>query len=165
MKPKFEHDCEDCAFLGHFYDHDVYRCGRSILARYGNEGGEYQSMPKSALIDSLGTQSWSEDAGFRAMVAALSCQVLGDTPRTFQRFSSIDDVKAAVYKLRWDALFGESSHDIVPDPSWGVEADTAFQHFYIARSLLEQAEHHLAIAARYDRECWKKYRQTQETAK
>jgi hypothetical protein len=50
MKPKFVHDYEDCKFLGHWYNHDVWLhhregdCG-SILARYGNEPWEYASSP------------------------------------------------------------------------------------------------------------------------
>jgi len=43
MKPKFEHDCEVCVFLGHYLEHDLYCCpkGPDILARYGDEGSEY----------------------------------------------------------------------------------------------------------------------------
>jgi hypothetical protein len=40
--PQWDHDC-DCAFLGSFGPVDVYQCGTTILARYGNAGGEYAS--------------------------------------------------------------------------------------------------------------------------
>lgn len=49
MEPKFKHDCTACHFLGHFFKHDVYVCdngysGGSIVARYGDEGPDYQSQ-------------------------------------------------------------------------------------------------------------------------
>jgi hypothetical protein len=99
----------------------------------------------------------------RAVVAALACQSMGELPPEARQFSSIHEVKSAVGKLRWDMVFNtKPGADIVPDPGWGLEADTSFQHFYIARTLLEQAEHHLAIAVAHDRECWKKYREQRE---
>lgn len=165
MKPKFQHDCESCEFLGHFYDHDVYRCGKSLVARYSDEGSEYSSWPKSVFVDTLAHESWATSKSALAIAAALSCQALGDTPRQTQRFEDISEVKNAVYKVKWDMLFGPDKRDIVPDPAWGLEASTAFNHFYIARSLLEQAEHHLAIADAHDRACWKKFREQQEAKK
>lgn len=48
-----------CRFLGHFFGHDVHVCtppgdlGASILARYGDEGHEYASMPLQLLLESL----------------------------------------------------------------------------------------------------------------
>jgi len=55
--PKYTHDCDACTFLGTFFDHDVYHCGdtlsRSIVARYGNDGPEYASMPLMVLKSSL----------------------------------------------------------------------------------------------------------------
>lgn len=165
MKPKFKHDCEACEFLGHFYDHDVYRCGKSLVARYSDTGNEYSSYPKSVFVDALAREGWAECKASRATAAALSCAALGDTPRQAQRFADIGDVKNAVYRLKWDMLFGpDSKQDIVPDPSWGLEANVAFNHFYIARNLLEQAEHHLAIADAHDRECWKKFRDQRDAA-
>lgn len=163
MKPKFKHDCESCKFLGHFHDHDVYQCGTSLIARYSDEGHEYHSWPKSVFVDMMASPEWTEFKSTQAIAVALSCQALGDTPRQMQRFENIGDVKNAVYKVKWDMLFGpDKHHDIVPDPAWGLEASTAFNHFYIARSLLEQAEHHLSIADAHDRVCWEKYREQQE---
>jgi hypothetical protein len=40
---KYTHDCNNCRFLGHYFDHDVYLCGESVIARYGNEPEEYAS--------------------------------------------------------------------------------------------------------------------------
>lgn len=164
MKPKFKHDCEDCTFVGHFYDHDVYTCDRSVVARYSDEPSEYSSMPVSSLVDVLGTDKWSECQADRAMVAAITCQHLNGVPRNMPRYSSIGAVRGAIDQLKWDMLLGPNAQDIVPDPDWGLEASTAFNHFYIARSLLEQAAHHLAIADAHDRVCWQKFREKQEAA-
>jgi hypothetical protein len=161
VKPKFTHDCESCTFLGHFYSRDVYQCGKSLVARYSNEPGEYWSLPQGAVVDCLGRDGWQEDQSMRAIVAAIFCRNVGELPAEQRKYESIHDVKRAVSKLRWDMLFNPSS-DVVPDPAWGLEADTAFQHFYIARSLLEQAEHHLGIAAAHDRVCWEKFREKRE---
>lgn len=48
-KPKFQHDCNECKFLGHAKNCDWYVCdksdilGRSIIARHGNKGYENAS--------------------------------------------------------------------------------------------------------------------------
>lgn len=55
VKPRFQHNCEDCIFLGavslrgdHQGYYDLYYCnngpfGPTLLARYGDEGHEYAS--------------------------------------------------------------------------------------------------------------------------
>lgn len=47
-QPRFEHDCEECTWIGTFVDHDVYWCpqgGRpTVVARYGNDGPQYSSL-------------------------------------------------------------------------------------------------------------------------
>jgi hypothetical protein len=48
--PRFKHDCEHCSFLGHAGDHDHYYCSYSVgelslIARFGDAGPEYSSMP------------------------------------------------------------------------------------------------------------------------
>ena len=57
MTKKFTHDSDDCEFLGHFFDHDVYTCegsfAQTIIARYGNDGHEYASTPVYMLKSSL----------------------------------------------------------------------------------------------------------------
>jgi hypothetical protein len=56
LKPSFTHGCEACSFLGHFTDlpsgesWDLYYCpsqvlGGSIVARHGDSGSEYASIP------------------------------------------------------------------------------------------------------------------------
>ena len=53
-KPKYQHDCDHCTFLGQWSgiqfdgcDHetmDLYNCGDStVIARFGNDGPEYTS--------------------------------------------------------------------------------------------------------------------------
>lgn len=60
--PQFTHDCNSCLFLGryedtatlHGRDYDLYYCGRcdegSVIARFGSDGWEYQSMPVAVII-------------------------------------------------------------------------------------------------------------------
>lgn len=48
MKPRYEHNCDRCEFLGHLLGHDLYYCEQgsdlpTIVARYGNEGPDYAS--------------------------------------------------------------------------------------------------------------------------
>lgn len=59
MKPKYKHDCEACKFLGHYRGHDVYHCeneafskttGGSLIARHGDDGSDYWSMPKNLFV-------------------------------------------------------------------------------------------------------------------
>lgn len=52
--PQFVHDCPECTYLGTFFGHDVYtHKGADIVARNGNDGWEYASMPLSQLRDHL----------------------------------------------------------------------------------------------------------------
>lgn len=44
--PHFQHDCDECVFLGHHHGHDLYFCNKSVatlIARYGDEGEDYAS--------------------------------------------------------------------------------------------------------------------------
>jgi hypothetical protein len=51
--PKFTHDCDKCQFLGTEQGCDLYICasrmikglGPSIIARFGNDGPQYASVP------------------------------------------------------------------------------------------------------------------------
>lgn len=59
MKPRFTHDCSKCKYMGTFTDrlgetHDFYYCpdkvlGGSYIARFGDDGPEYSSMPGKVL--------------------------------------------------------------------------------------------------------------------
>ncbi len=46
---RFQHDCEKCKPLGEFGDADLYYCdvqsigGATVIARYSDDGGDYQS--------------------------------------------------------------------------------------------------------------------------
>ena len=55
MKPKWEHNCDNCKYLGtvdQYRGHsDWYECGESVLARFGNEGSQYWSSPKGVVFD------------------------------------------------------------------------------------------------------------------
>ena len=43
--PVFKHDCDDCKFMGHVMNHDLYCCSNlgSIIMRYSSEGKDYHS--------------------------------------------------------------------------------------------------------------------------
>jgi len=72
MKPKFQHDCTLCKFLGHFDGHDVYYCSGGtgdyvkrpdIVARISDEGHEYASWPVDQwqqLIERNGDVAYSD---------------------------------------------------------------------------------------------------------
>ena len=62
IKPRYEHDCDNCVFLGYSdyvapesgkWEHDLYVCtgsnSTSIIARFSNDGGSYASMPVDIL--------------------------------------------------------------------------------------------------------------------
>ena len=57
-KPRYVHDCDQCIFLGGYekaaIHYDLYYCEKcdsgSVIARCGNEGYNYISMPIFALI-------------------------------------------------------------------------------------------------------------------
>lgn len=68
-EPRYDHDCEQCVFLGRF-DHDgplsdgntermecdLYACpgsimGGSLIARHSSDGPEYSSMPTEMVIE------------------------------------------------------------------------------------------------------------------
>jgi hypothetical protein len=49
MEKRYQHDCDQCVFLGQWNEYDLYFCGEqgdvftTVIARYGNEGCEYSS--------------------------------------------------------------------------------------------------------------------------
>lgn len=56
MTPKFQHDCPNCSFLGHFRGHDLYWCQEqrglwTVIARYGDDGPEYKSGSAFTEVD------------------------------------------------------------------------------------------------------------------
>jgi len=52
-RPRYQHDCDACTFLGQRLNHDLYSCGTgervSLIARYSDDGPDYKSMDKSQL--------------------------------------------------------------------------------------------------------------------
>ena len=55
MKAKWIHDCDQCKYAGSMFHHndilDWYVCNDSVIARRGNDGPEYWSMPISMVKD------------------------------------------------------------------------------------------------------------------
>lgn len=45
MTPRYEHDCEDCTFLGQYEEYDLWICprGHTYIARYSCDGPDYIS--------------------------------------------------------------------------------------------------------------------------
>lgn len=48
--PIFRHDCRCCTFLGHDAGADHYVCRGSLIARTGDDGPDYHSMPAVFMI-------------------------------------------------------------------------------------------------------------------
>jgi hypothetical protein len=56
QKPKFQHDCSKCQYLGTTLDrdsnaHDWYRHGNTVVARTGDDGPDYWSNDVSMVMD------------------------------------------------------------------------------------------------------------------
>jgi hypothetical protein len=51
-KPKFQHDCDGCTFLGSDEKHDFYYCPQgnlpTVIARWDNDGPSYTSGLETA---------------------------------------------------------------------------------------------------------------------
>jgi hypothetical protein len=65
LKPLYEHDCDECTWLGEYADHDLYFCakggsGGSVLARASGVGSDYQSMPVVLIKQSEGSPELEE---------------------------------------------------------------------------------------------------------
>ena len=62
MKPKYKHDCTDCRYLGSMFMPgspavaDWYKCGSdpTVIARFGDDGPNYWSMPVDMVLDKIG---------------------------------------------------------------------------------------------------------------
>ena len=51
IAPQFKHDCFHCRFVGIIHGHDCYTCGDSVVMRFGDDGPDYQSMPRDVAGD------------------------------------------------------------------------------------------------------------------
>lgn len=63
--PKYQHDCESCQFLGHFFSVDVYVCMYdkkfddyigTLIGRYSDEPSDNHTCPIHMLIELM--QTW-----------------------------------------------------------------------------------------------------------
>jgi len=75
MKPRYLHDCSNCSFLGAYENYDLYVCARhgkidTLIARYGNDGGEYASGLDFALAYNEGRFPYSQNC--KALSVALT---------------------------------------------------------------------------------------------
>jgi len=67
---RYEHDCDTCTFLGVYKEDDLYFCsqvrfGNTVIARHGNEPGDYSSgLCFADDIESLGVAKMlAQEAG------------------------------------------------------------------------------------------------------
>lgn len=56
MKPRFQHDCAACTFVGFINKYDLYTCKQghkspTMIARFGNKREDYVSGPRLTLDD------------------------------------------------------------------------------------------------------------------
>lgn len=46
-KSRYQHDCEECTFLGQYNEYDLYHCNQrgrpTVIARYSDDGPDYMS--------------------------------------------------------------------------------------------------------------------------
>lgn len=96
MKPRFDHDCSACIFLGQYQEYDLYFCPAepTIIARYSSEGGDYgsgivfalsdkpQKKYSVALIRALRT-------GYKEMIAEYVRKYHSDFPNRVVNFSEL----------------------------------------------------------------------------
>lgn len=70
-KPLYKHDCSKCYYLGQYYgEKDLYVCGGSVIARYGDLGYQYDSCPAEHAHNSAPLQAAVDRAvqeGFRSI--------------------------------------------------------------------------------------------------
>ncbi len=71
QKPLYQHDCEDCIYLGSDEIRDYYFClehspfdSGTLIIRLGNYPSDYFSMPVKVLIDALKTNFIDEENVF-----------------------------------------------------------------------------------------------------
>lgn len=67
---RFQHDCDCCEWRFRYGEFDMYFCHRSdggtIIARYGNEGGEYASYPLHVLFRPVDNPDIFKSSSFAA---------------------------------------------------------------------------------------------------
>lgn len=73
VRRRHQHDCEECLFLGtYFYKYDVYTCKQktvlqTFIARYGNDGPQYVSIPEM-VIEQMTVKSFYQDDSLKAIL-------------------------------------------------------------------------------------------------
>lgn len=83
--PHFQHDCEECVYIGHYDEHDLYRCPQmgmpTIVARFGDDGPDYDSGPKVRLAAfewEATTDGWIGRPTFGVYIREPSQAMMGD---------------------------------------------------------------------------------------
>lgn len=50
---RYIHNCLQCTFVGHFCNHDVYKHGPTLVARYSDERSDYRVVPIDSFENSI----------------------------------------------------------------------------------------------------------------
>ena len=129
-KPVFDHDCTACEYLGRlagFSPHegepqffDVYRCpgsvlGPSYIARFGNKGFEYWSMPYD-ILKTVPTEPLGQTTRLlRAMKTIAVAHETGHTTPTIEEaaqemYDFIKEASEESDEKRWAATFRGIDH-------------------------------------------------------
>ncbi len=71
QKPLYQHDCNDCVYLGSNGDKDFYFCKKSfskndvsLIIRLSNKPNDYYSMPASVTENGIKTGELDKDSVF-----------------------------------------------------------------------------------------------------
>lgn len=80
MEPTYKHDCGCCEFLGPYREYDLYWCpqvqvdgsNQTIVARFGDEGPEYASLPIELCASMENQLGWAAMGLRRAMELGLA---------------------------------------------------------------------------------------------
>lgn len=76
-RPRFQHDCAECRFLGHYHGRDVYVSEQfdTIICRGGNDGPDFYSYPPSFLVQRIGTVDTPAMSSAICALAAQQCEL------------------------------------------------------------------------------------------
>jgi hypothetical protein len=103
MTVRYQHDCEDCNYVGDYGKYDLYvhddEHQRSVIAREGSEGWDYSSWPMDVVDEAMATGRFVE-SNFRYFTA-LARHRLVKTGRW--------EISGGVATPTWDAMLGVSA--------------------------------------------------------
>lgn len=128
--PRYAHDCNRCKFLGRFEEFDLYHCeglaaGSTVLARWSNDGADYQSGMNSSLpalveaqrrVGRLGLpgsisysqqvhyDEYKKDPGHGALGDCEDCRIVAGTADRSKDAERMLALAVEAQNAYWDAL-------------------------------------------------------------